>query len=283
MIGSFSNSGSCADRERRLVAVQLRHHHVHQDEVDVARRPQGLDPLTAVLGEQDLHPVRLERAREREDVADVVVDDEDLLADEDRVRVVQLLEHLPLRVRQLRLDPVQEERRLVEQPLGRAGVLDDDRLRVALQLRLLAPRQLLARVDDHGQAARPLVGLHLLEQVEARHLRQLQVEHHAVERRLGVERGERLLGGADGDDLDVAVAADELDDRLPLRLVVVDDEQPADVAVDERLDPAEDLLERLEPTPASARPPPRRPERRLHLVDDPRRCAPGCGASTGAA
>ena len=38
---------------------------------------------------------------------------------------------------------------------------------------------------------------------------------------------------ADGDDLDVSAAADELDDRLPLGLVVVDDEQPADVAVDE--------------------------------------------------
>ena len=33
---------------------------------------------------------------------------------------------------------------------------------------------------------------------------------------------------------------------VALRLVVVDDEQPADVALDERLDPAEDLVQRLE-------------------------------------
>ena len=90
-----------------------------------------------------------------------------------------------------------------------------------------------------------LLALHLLEQLEAGHLRQPEVEHHAVERRLLVERRERLLGRADGDDLDVAVAADQLDDRLPLRLVVLDDEQAPDVALDEGLDPAERLVERL--------------------------------------
>ena len=44
-----------------------------------------------------------------------------------------------LRLGQLRLDAVEEERGLVEQPLGRADVLDDDRLGVASQARLLAP------------------------------------------------------------------------------------------------------------------------------------------------
>ena len=141
---------------------------------------------------------------------------------------------------------MEEERRLVEQPLRRAGVLDDDRLGEALQLRLLALRELLRGVDDHGQVARRLLALHLLEEREAGHLRQPEVEDHAVERRLLVERRECLLGGADGDDLDVAVAAHELDDRPALRLVVVDDEQALDVSVDERLDPAEHLVECLE-------------------------------------
>ena len=44
-------------------------------------------------------------------------------------------------------------------------------------------------------------------------------------KRPGVERGERLLRGADRNDLDVPVAADQLDDRSALVLVVVDDEQ----------------------------------------------------------
>ena len=88
---------------------------------------------------------------EREDVAHVVVDDQHLLALEHRLGAVQLLEHAPLRLRQPRLDAVEEERRLVEQPLRRARVLDDDRLGVLLEPRLLAARQLLARVDDHRQ------------------------------------------------------------------------------------------------------------------------------------
>ena len=56
--------------------------------------------------------------RQREDVAHVVVDDQHLLALEDRVGAVQLLQQLALLRRQARLDAVEEQRRLVEQPLG---------------------------------------------------------------------------------------------------------------------------------------------------------------------
>ena len=42
--------------------------------------------------------------------------------------VVQLLEHLPLGLGQVGLDAVQEQRGLVQQPLGRLHVLDDDGL-----------------------------------------------------------------------------------------------------------------------------------------------------------
>ena len=49
------------------------------------RRLEHLDALAAVLGEDDLHAVLLERARQREDVAHVVVDDEHLAAVERRV------------------------------------------------------------------------------------------------------------------------------------------------------------------------------------------------------
>jgi hypothetical protein len=41
---------------------------------------------------------------------------------------VELLEQRALLLRELPLDAVEEERRLVEQPLGRARVLDDDRV-----------------------------------------------------------------------------------------------------------------------------------------------------------
>ena len=44
------------------------------------------DAVAAVLGEQHLHPAALEDARQREDVAHVVVDDQHLLAVEHLVR-----------------------------------------------------------------------------------------------------------------------------------------------------------------------------------------------------
>src|SRR5438105_9350334 len=169
---------------------------------DVGVLAERLEALAPVLGEEHLHPVRLEDARQGEDVPDVVVDDQDLAACEDRLRAVQLLEHPPLAGREPRLDAVQEERRLVEEPLGRGRVLDDDRLRVAAQARLLAPRQLLAGVDDDRQLAEALVALYPLEQLESGRVREAQVEHHAVEAAL-LERRERLLARADRRHVDV--------------------------------------------------------------------------------
>ena len=106
---------------------------------------------------------------------------------------------------------MEEQRGLVQQPLGRAGVLDDDRLGEALQLRLFASRQLLARVDDHRDRRVPLVLLQPLEQVEARHLRELEVEHHAVEA-LALERLERFLARANRGHVDIVAGTHELDD-----------------------------------------------------------------------
>ena len=60
------------------------------------------------------HPVILEDARQREDVAYIVIDDEHVLPGEHRVRVMQPLEHAPLLLGQLGFDAVEEECRLVE-------------------------------------------------------------------------------------------------------------------------------------------------------------------------
>jgi hypothetical protein len=83
MIGSRANCGIAADRLGRRVAVHLRHHHVHQHEVDVGVGLEHLDALAAVLGVDDADAVALQRAGQREDVADVVVDDEHLAPGED--------------------------------------------------------------------------------------------------------------------------------------------------------------------------------------------------------
>src|SRR3954449_10417957 len=103
--------------------------------------------------------------------------------------------------------------------------IDDDRFRVALKARLLAPGERLARVDDHRHVAVALVVLDALEQREAGLLRQLEVEHDAVVAGV-VEPFERRLAGLGGLDLDV-LAADQRGDAAPLGVVVVDHEHVA--------------------------------------------------------
>ena len=67
-----------ADLLHRLVAVHLRHHDVDQGDVDAGRLLEDEDAVAAALGVEHLDVVALEHAGQRVDVADVVVDDEDL-------------------------------------------------------------------------------------------------------------------------------------------------------------------------------------------------------------
>ena len=176
---------------------------------------QELDAILPVLGVEHIHAVGLEHAGEGKDVSHIVVDNEDPSLLEHLVGGVQLLQHPALLLRQLPFDAMKEERRLVEQPLGRARVLDDDRLRELLQLRLLIACQLLAGVDDHRDRRVPVVLLELLEQREPAHVGKLEVEHHAVEV-LQLECLQRCFARTDCGHLDLFVAADQLDNRLAL-------------------------------------------------------------------
>ena len=78
MIGSVLNRSIAADRADRLVAVHDRHHDVHQDDVDVGRPLEDGERLGAALGDDDVGVAALEERGQREDVAEVVVDHEDL-------------------------------------------------------------------------------------------------------------------------------------------------------------------------------------------------------------
>ena len=84
--------------------------------------------------------------------------------------------------RQVGDDAVQEQRGLVQQPLGRLHVLEHDALGHRLEPRLLLGGQVLAGEDDDGHVGQRRLGVHLLQQLEAGHVGQAQVEHHAVER-----------------------------------------------------------------------------------------------------
>ena len=55
MIGSVANAGVAADAPDRLVTVHLRHHDVHEHDVDVARRSSMSIAFHAALGGQHVH------------------------------------------------------------------------------------------------------------------------------------------------------------------------------------------------------------------------------------
>src|SRR5713101_2821363 len=84
------------DRAHRVVAVHVGHHDV--DEHDAL---ECLDRLLARLGADDVHALPLEHAGDREDVADVVVHDQDSLAREDRPARIEPLDRLARLPRQV--------------------------------------------------------------------------------------------------------------------------------------------------------------------------------------
>ena len=106
-----------ANDSHGLEAVHLRHHDVHQDEVDGRALVEPSHGFATVARDLDVRALRLEHAAEREDVPDVVLDEQDAPSLKQRLAIARLAQHaLPLG-RQLRLDLVQEERDLVEQAL----------------------------------------------------------------------------------------------------------------------------------------------------------------------
>ena len=156
---------------------------------------------------------------------------------------MQLLQHPSLRFGQLGRHPVQEQRGLVEQPLGRAGILDDHRFGQPAELRLLPLGELLAGVDDGRKLPEPDLALDAGDELEARHVGQAEVEHHAVVAP-GLQRLERGFAAANGSGLHVA-GADELHDAPPSRLVVLHHQQPLDGPVHELVQRGERVAQRF--------------------------------------
>ena len=110
MIGRSLHARQLADLLHRVDAVHLRHHDVHQHDVDArvasARCWIASRPLSA---ETIIHAVLVQHRGQREDVAHVVVDDQHLLALEHALRAVQVLERLALVLRHRGRAAVQEE------------------------------------------------------------------------------------------------------------------------------------------------------------------------------
>src|SRR5205085_2336814 len=138
---------------------------------------------------------------------------------------------------------MQEERRLVQQPLRRLDALDDDAARHRVQLRVLLGRQLATGKDNHRDVGERCVVADRFEQVETRHVGQPEIEHDAI-RRLLADRGERFLAGTDGHQVDV-VMPQKLGDAARLGGVVFDNQEALAAWLYVVLDPRQRGLEVL--------------------------------------
>ncbi len=138
---------------------------------------------------------------------------------------------------------MQEQRDLVEQALRRARALDDDRARILQQRRLFIAGEVAAGVDDDRRERADVLAGHALEQLVTVHVRQLEVDDHAVEHRRA-QVLERLFAELDRGDFHVLVL-DQLRHARTLQRVVLDQQDAFDLLHQLGLQPAEYLLEVL--------------------------------------
>src|SRR4029079_3575967 len=172
----------------------------------------------------DPHAAPLEHAAEREDVAGVVVDQQNRAVDEVLIGAVETLQHALLFGGQVGHDAVQEEGGLVEQALRRLHAFHDDAARHRMEPGVLFGAELAAGKEDNRHVGQLLVGGKLFQHLKARHIGQAQVEHHAIGRLLP-QHIERATPGAGGFYLDVVIA--EQFRNAPLLSRVVFDHQQA--------------------------------------------------------
>ena len=114
---------------------------------------QEIDGILAGLGRHDAHVLTLQDARQREDIPDIVVDDEHLAPGQSLVAVVKALENMPLPLRQRPDRLVKPERALVHQTLRRRDRYHGHIASGGLQGGLDRLLQLLRAVDDKGHIA----------------------------------------------------------------------------------------------------------------------------------
>ena len=74
---------------------------------------------------------------------------------------------------------MQPKRRLIEEPFRTAHVLHDRGLRDPVQFLFLVAREILRRVNDDRQVL--IFPADLVDQLEAGHVGQHQIEDHAIE------------------------------------------------------------------------------------------------------
>ncbi len=116
-----AESGDLPDRPHGFVAVHLRHHDVHQHQIDVRRLLQQLDAGAAIFGVHHFQIVIFQQTGERENIANVVVHHQHLLAEQRQVGFAQLFQDPALLRRQIGFGAMQQQHGFIEQPLARVN------------------------------------------------------------------------------------------------------------------------------------------------------------------
>ncbi len=135
---------------------------------------------------------------------------------------MQAVEHFLFFGGQVGYHTMEKERRFVEQAFGRFDALDDDATRERVQSRVFFRRQILACKNDDRQITGRSIA-QALENFEASHVGQPQVEDHAIERTFG-HGIQRVHAGCRDQDVDIVVAEKFADAEL-LCGIILDDEQ----------------------------------------------------------
>ncbi len=112
-----------------------------------------------------------------------------------------------------------------------------------MKLRVFLGRQFAAGEDNDRNVGKPAVGAHALQHFEARHVRQAQIEHHAIAGAL-LQRAQRLAARCGIDDLDVVMTEQFADAHL-LDPVVLDDQQALAARLGKLLDARQRLVDAL--------------------------------------
>ena len=154
---------------------------------------------------------------------------------------MQAVEHFLLGFGQVGNHSMQEEGRLVEQPLGRFDVLDHNAARKLVELCVFIGSEFASREYHYRQILQLGRIAKFLQHLEAGHVGQAQIDDAAIEA-LGDQRAHSRAARADTHDFDVVVRQ-QVDDARALQVVVLDDQQAPHLRRDVRLQPVERALE----------------------------------------
>ncbi len=205
------------------------------------RDAQYGDRLAAGRRREHFHAAPFEYAAQGKDIARVIVDQQHRTPDQIFIRTVQALEHALLGLRQVSDNPMQEQRRLVQQALGRFHALDHDAARHGVQPRVFVGREFAPGEHHHRDIAKRRIVANSLQHLEPRHVGQLQVEHHAIDA-VVAQLQQRARAGIGRHDFYI-VGSQQFGDALALGFIVFDQQQTLAARLGVALDAGKGILQ----------------------------------------